>query len=101
MDGVNWVNGCMVYGYSVNWVGQDRGVGNGVGDHWAGDHRVWDSLVVGSHGSRVSHAFVPNVSDVSAVAGAVGVVFDDLGAAVRKSHPVGASHSASVRVLVL
>ena len=56
---------------------------------------------VGGHGSRVGHALVLDVGDVPAVAGVVGVVVDDLGAAVRKSHPVGASHGASVRVLVL
>ena len=49
----------------------------------------------------VSLALVLDVGDVAAVAGVVGVVVDDLGAAVRKGHPVGASHGASVRVLVL
>ena len=107
MDGVNWmnwVNRGMVHGYSVNRVGQDGGVGYRVGQHsWAGDHRVWDGLGngVGGHGSRVGHPLVLDVGDVPAVAGVVGVVVDDLGAAVRKGHPVGASHGASVRVLVL
>ena len=91
MDGVNWmnwVNGGMVHGYSVNRVGQDGGVGYRVGQHsWAGDHRVWDGLRdgVGGHGSRVGHPLVLDVGDVAAVAGVVGVVVDDLGAA-RPGH---------------
>ena len=101
---MNWVNGGMVHGYSVNRVGQDGGVGYRVGQHsWAGDHRVWDGLGngVGGHGSRVGHTLVLDVGDVAAVAVGVSGVGHCLGATIREQDRVRAGDNLSIRVLSL
>ena len=66
--------------------------GNGVDGHVVDGSWMRDGLVLG----EVGHAVVLDIGHVTA--GAVGIdsVGDNLGAAVRESHPVIASHNFGV-----
>merc|ERR550517_2367364 len=98
--GLQFIRGWGGLGQGGGWEQRGRLGEPQLGEHdWVSDDWVdWGWLV---SWSRVSDTLVLDISNIATIAGSVSVVVHNLDAAVGKGHPVVASHSGTIRSLVL